>query len=150
MSIDINAFRAIANQNPNKLVYVQGQSLKTTRNEAHHGAHTYRAATNAFLKACTDHYGSRMGAAIVKFLLTDIEGGNIVFRCDKALGRQIRERLQSAAGLKPGVAFQYDRRHKTQTLTVPKALAGEFFAQFTEGYVQRVTHPDEYAARNAH
>ena len=77
-----------------------------------------------------------------------VEGDNIVFRCDKALGRQIRERLQAAAGLKPGVEFQYDRRHKTQTLTVPKALAGEFFAQFTEGYVQRVTHPDEYAARN--
>ena len=68
MPLDINAFRSIANQNPDKFVYAQGETLKVSRSETRHGAHTYRAATNAFLKACTDHYGSRMGEAIVKFL----------------------------------------------------------------------------------
>lgn len=77
-----------------------------------------------------------------------VDGGNIVFKCDKALSRQTRDLLQMSADLQPGVTFQYDRRHKTQTITVPKALAGEFFARFTEDYVQRVTHSAEYAARN--
>ena len=51
MPLDINAFRSIASQSPDKLVYVQGESLKTTRNQAHHAAHTYKVATDAFLAA---------------------------------------------------------------------------------------------------
>ena len=104
MPLDINAFRSIANQNPDKLVYVHGQSLKTTRNQERHGAHTYRAATNAFLKACTDHYGSRMGEAIVKFLLADIEGGKpLTARKIKALVEFADEKMGSADKLSTGV-----------------------------------------------
>ena len=75
MSIDINAFRSIANQSPDKFVYAQGDTLKASHSDTSHDAHTYRAATNAFLKACVDHYGSRMGSAIVQFLQADIEDG---------------------------------------------------------------------------
>ena len=75
MSIDINAFRSIANQSPDKFVYAQGDTLKASHSDTSHDAHTYRAATNAFLKACVDHYGSQMGSAIVRFLQDDIEGG---------------------------------------------------------------------------
>lgn len=48
MALDINAFRTIASQNPDKLVYVQGESLKTTRNQAHHAAHAGTAAADGF------------------------------------------------------------------------------------------------------
>ena len=75
MSIDINAFRLIANQSPDKFVYAQGDTLKASHSDTSHGEHTYRAATNAFLKACVDHYGSQMGTAIVQYLQADIEDG---------------------------------------------------------------------------
>lgn len=104
MPLDINALRAIANQNPDKLVYVHGQSLKTTRNVAHHGAHTYQAATNAFLKACTDHYGSRMGEAIVKFLLADIEGGG--FATVKIVLPKAWDSLMKERGYAPLATFR--------------------------------------------
>lgn len=78
-----------------------------------------------------------------------VDGGNIVFKCDKALDRRIRDRLQEVADMKPGVEFQYDRRRKTQTLTVPKDLAADFFALFSEDYVQQTKHPFEYMSRNA-
>ena len=103
MPLDINAFRSIANQTPDKLVYVHGQSLKTTRNQERHGAHTYQAATNAFLKACTDHYGSRMGDAIVKFLQADIEGGKpLTARKIKALVEFADETMGSATKIDVG------------------------------------------------
>ena len=43
MSIDINAFRVIANQSPDKFVYAQGDTLKASHSDTSHGAHTYRA-----------------------------------------------------------------------------------------------------------
>ena len=59
MSIDINAFRLIANQSPDKFVYAQGDTLKASHSDTSHGEHTYRAATNAFLKACGTPTGPR-------------------------------------------------------------------------------------------
>ena len=103
MSIDINAFRSIANQSPDKFVYAQGETLKTSRSDTTHGAHTYRAATNAFLKACVDHYGARMGEAIVKFLQDDIEGGKpLTARKIKALVEFADETMGSATHINVG------------------------------------------------
>ena len=103
MPLDINAFRAIANQNPDKFVYAQGDVLKTTKNEAHHEAHTYLAATSAFLKACGEHYGSRMGKAFVEFLQADIVGGKpLTARKIKALVAFADEKMGSAKKIDVG------------------------------------------------
>ena len=103
MPLDINAFRSIAGQSPDKFIYAQGETLKASRSESRHGAHTYRAATNAFLKACVDHYGSRMGEAIVKFLQADIEGGKpLTARKIKALVEFADETMGSAKTIDVG------------------------------------------------
>ena len=103
MPLDINAFRSIAGQSPDKFIYAQGETLKASRSETRHGAHTYRAATNAFLKACVDHYGSRMGEAIVKFLQADIEGGKpLTARKIKALVEFADETMGSAKSINVG------------------------------------------------
>ena len=103
MPLDINAFRSIAGQSPDKFIYAQGETLKASRSETRHGAHTYRAATNAFLKACVDHYGSRMGEAIVKFLQADIEGGKpLTARKIKALVEFADETMGSAKTIDVG------------------------------------------------
>ena len=103
MSIDINAFRMIANQSPDKFVYAQGDTLKASHSDTSHDAHTYRAATNAFLKACVDHYGSQMGSAIVRFLQDDIEGGKpLTARKIKALVEFADEKMGSATKVDVG------------------------------------------------
>ena len=103
MPLDINAFRSIAGQSPDKFIYAQGETLKASRSDTRHGAHTYRAATNAFLKACTDHYGSRMGDAIVKFLQADIDGGKpLTARKIKALVEFADEKMGSAKTIDVG------------------------------------------------
>ena len=103
MSIDINAFRLIANQSPDKFVYAQGDTLKASHSDTSHDAHTYRAATNAFLKACVDHYGSQMGSAIVRFLQDDIEGGKpLTARKIKALVEFADEKMGSATKVDVG------------------------------------------------
>ena len=103
MPLDINAFRSIAGQSPDKFIYAQGETLKASRSDTRHGAHTYRAATNAFLKACVDHYGSRMGEAIVKFLQADIEGGKpLTARKIKALVEFADETMGSAKTIDVG------------------------------------------------
>lgn len=45
--------------------------LSSTRNATTHRVHTYKAATDAFVKSCRDHYGVRMGAAIWQHLEAD-------------------------------------------------------------------------------
>lgn len=60
MPLDINAFRSIAGQSPDKFIYAQGETLKASRSETRHGAHTYRAATNAFLKAERDRLADEL------------------------------------------------------------------------------------------
>ena len=103
MSIDINAFRLIANQSPDKFVYAQDDTLKASHSDTSHDAHTYRAATNAFLKACVDHYGSQMGSAIVRFLQDDIEGGKpLTARKIKALVEFADEKMGSATKVDVG------------------------------------------------
>ena len=103
MSIDINAFRSIANQSPDKFVYAQGDTLKASHSDTSHGERTYRAATNAFLKACVDHYGSQMGTAIVQFLQADIEGGKpLTARKIKALVEFADEKMGSATKVDVG------------------------------------------------
>ena len=103
MSININAFRAIANQNPDRLVYAQGEALGVTKHKTNHEVHTYLAATNAFLRACVDHYGSRLGEAVVKFLQADIEGGKpLTARKIKALIEFADETMGSATKIDVG------------------------------------------------
>ena len=90
MSIDINAFRSIANQSPDKFVYAQGDTLKASHSDA-------------FLKACVDHYGSQMGSAIVRFLQDDIEGGKpLTARKIKALVEFADEKMGSATKVDVG------------------------------------------------
>ena len=101
MPLDINAFRSIATQSPDKLVYVQDGALKTTKNQAHHGAHTYKAATDAFLKAYTDHYGARLGDALKRHLQAD-GGTPLTARKIKALVAFADEKMGSATSVDAG------------------------------------------------
>ena len=101
MPFDINAFRSIATQSPDKLVYVQDGALKTTKNQAHHGAHTYKAATDAFLKAYTDHYGARLGDALKRHLQAD-GGTPLTARKIKALVAFADEKMGSATSVDAG------------------------------------------------
>lgn len=97
MPLDINAFRSIASQSPDKLVYVQGESLKTTRNQAHHGAHTYKAATDAFLAAYRQHYGAILGDALKRHLEAEGNAGKpLTARTIKALVAFADEKIGSA------------------------------------------------------
>ena len=97
MPLDINAFRSIASQSPDKLVYVQGESLKTTRNQAHHAAHTYKAATDAFLAAYRQHYGAILGDALKRHLEAEGNAGKpLTARTIKALVAFADEKIGSA------------------------------------------------------
>ena len=135
MPLDINAFRSIANQNPDKLVYVHGQSLKTTRNQERHGAHTYKAATDAFLAAYRQHYGAILGDALKRHLEAEGNAGKpLTARTIKALVAFADEKMGSATSVDAGgkavdvaklgtdkmsrVGFGYDSK-------VSKAQAGQ-------------------------
>lgn len=97
MPLDINAFRSIASQSPDKLVYVQGESLKTTRNQAHHAAHTYKAAPDAFLAAFRQHYGAALGDALKRHLEAEGNAGKpLTARTIKALVAFADEKIGSA------------------------------------------------------
>lgn len=61
MSLDISAFRSIAAQSPDKLVYVSGQKLKSTNTQGSRGPEVFKAAVDAFIKAYGDHYGAKLG-----------------------------------------------------------------------------------------
>lgn len=103
MSIDINAFRAIANQNPDKLVYVQGETLKTTRNKAHHGEHTYKAAADAFLSVSRQHYGAALGDALKRYLEAEGNAGKpLTARTVKALIAFADEKMGSSKTIDAG------------------------------------------------
>ena len=97
MPLDINAFRSIASQSPDRLVYVQGESLKTTRNQAHHAAHTYKAATDAFLAAYRQHYGAILGDALKRHMEAEGNAGKpLTARTIKALVAFADEKIGSA------------------------------------------------------
>ena len=103
MPLDINAFRSIAAQSPDKLVYVQDGALRTTKNQAHHGAHTYKAATDAFIKAYTDHYGVKLGDALQRHLQADGNVGTpLTARKIKALVAFADEKMGSATSVDAG------------------------------------------------
>lgn len=61
MPLDIQAFRSIAAQNPDKLVFVQGESLKTASRAAQGTPEAFKAATEAFIRAYGEHYGAKLG-----------------------------------------------------------------------------------------
>ena len=103
MPLDINAFRTIASENPDKLVYVQGDSLKTTRNAAHHSKRTYKAATDAFLSAYRQHYGTALGDALQRHLETaDNAGKPLTTRTIKALVAFADEKMGSSTTIEAG------------------------------------------------
>lgn len=105
MPLDINSFRSIANRSPDEFVYAQGETLKTSRSGTTHGAHTYKAATDAFVKACIDHYGVPLGEAIRKHLEADGNGGTpLTARKIKALVAFADDRLGSGSCVKVGDA----------------------------------------------
>ena len=61
MPLDISAFRSIATQSPDKLVYVSGEKVKTTKTQGTRGPESFKAAVDAFIKAYGDHYGAKLG-----------------------------------------------------------------------------------------
>ena len=61
MSLDISAFRSIAAQSPDRLVYVSGQKLKSAKTQGTRGPEAFKAAVDAFVKAYGDHYGAKLG-----------------------------------------------------------------------------------------
>ena len=76
-----------------------------------------------------------------------VEGDNIVFQCDKPLAGSAVRLLETIAK-SAGVTFVRDAAGASR-LVVPKAVAQRVFAAFSEENVQQLTHPDEYAARQA-
>ena len=77
----------------------------------------------------------------------EVEGDNLVFHCDKPLDQASIDRLQALAS-SSGATFARDNRGRS-TLTISKAQAEHFFNIFSEDNVQKLTHPEEYAARKA-
>ncbi|MBQ6471274.1 MAG: hypothetical protein IJJ33_04775, partial [Victivallales bacterium] len=75
------------------------------------------------------------------------EGGNLVFHCDKGLDGSTLKLLEAIAG-NAGGKLAFDNFGNT-SITVSKADAGRFFAAFSEENVQKLTHPEEYAARKS-
>ena len=62
MPIDINAFRAISSKaNGTDLLYVHGDSLKSTKAQGSRDIMAFKAATQAFLDAYKAHYGAALG-----------------------------------------------------------------------------------------
>lgn len=110
MPLDISAFRSIASQSPDKFVYAQNQTLKASRSATKHGAPSY-AAADAFIKACSDHYGKRMADAIKKYLASDgNEGKPLTARKVKALVAFADEKMGSATRVGiGGTAFSIEK-----------------------------------------
>ena len=74
-----------------------------------------------------------------------VDGGNIVFHCDKPLDGSLVTLLESVAK-GSGATYTYDAAGVSR-FVVPKANAERFFAVFSEENVQKLTHQEEYAAR---
>ncbi len=51
MSLDISAFRSIAAQSPDKLVYASGEKLKSAKTQGTRGPEAFKAAVDAFIQA---------------------------------------------------------------------------------------------------
>ena len=74
-----------------------------------------------------------------------VDGDNIVYHCDKPLSAPTRTMLETLAR-SSGATFETDATGISR-LIVPKAAADRVFAAFSEENVQKLTHPEEYAAR---
>lgn len=73
------------------------------------------------------------------------DSGNIVYHCDKPLSAETRAMLANLAQIS-GATLETDAAGVTR-LTVTKDAAERVFAAFSEENVQKLTHPEEYAAR---
>ena len=76
-----------------------------------------------------------------------LDGENLVYFCDKPMDGRTEEMLRTLAE-SAGVKYGYDNLGRTR-IEVPKDGAERFFAVFSEDNVQKLTHPEEYAARTA-
>ena len=74
-----------------------------------------------------------------------VDGGNIVYHCDKPLSAETHK-LLAAMARGTGATIETDAAGVTR-ITVAKGDAEKFFAAFSEENVQQLTHPEEYAAR---
>ena len=74
-----------------------------------------------------------------------VDGDNIVYHCDKPLPPSARKFIETLAA-NSGATLETDATGITR-LSVPKADAARIFAAFSEENVQKLTHPEEYAAR---
>ena len=75
----------------------------------------------------------------------EVVGNDIVYHCDKPLDGSTVSLLQGLAA-NAGVRYEYDNWGNSR-LVVPQDAAEKFFAVFSEKNVQKLTHPDEYMAR---
>ena len=74
-----------------------------------------------------------------------VDGDNIVYHCDKPLSADTHK-LLAAMAKGTGATIETDALGITR-ITVAKGDAEKFFAAFSEENVQKLTHPEEYAAR---
>ena len=77
----------------------------------------------------------------------EVRGDNLIYRCDKPLDAEARQRLGNLAA-KANVVFGIGA-NGSAVITVAKADAAQFFETFSEQHVAELTHPDEAAARSA-
>ena len=74
-----------------------------------------------------------------------VKGDDIVYYCEKHLSHETKSLLEGIAK-SCGARFESDALGLSR-LVVPKDKAEAVFAAFSETNVQKLTHPDEYAAR---
>ena len=97
MPIDFNAFSsAAAKLDGSKLLYLQGDQIKSTGTASASKQTGFAAATDAFLRAYAEHYGEHIGEMARQFLQNDANAGKplsasmvrhlITFASEKALG----------------------------------------------------------------
>ena len=77
----------------------------------------------------------------------EVRGDNLIYRCDKPLDAEARQRLENLAA-KANVVFGIGA-NGSAVITVAKADAAQFVETFSEQHVAELTHPDEAAARSA-
>jgi hypothetical protein len=105
MPIDISAFRSIAAQSPDRLVYVQGDQLKSAKTQGSLDIEAFKAATNAFLDAYKEHYGAALGQMARNTLQEFVEAGRpISASVVRQLIKFADDRLGSGSCVKVGDA----------------------------------------------
>ena len=76
-----------------------------------------------------------------------VDEGGIVFQSDKSLDKKAWARLDAVRKMVVGGVTVRNREGGGVAIRVPKNSLDRFFEKFNEDYVQQITHPEEYKAR---